>query len=269
MASKKKFLVVTDLDDTLLDHNYNCDEAKPALASLCDLGMPLVLNSSKTVAEMEGLAMHLGLFSPLVAENGGLLAIPNERTGDYSVQIKGLPREEILEAAHDLRIQIGYKFEGFADWSDQELTERSGLSITQSKLARARLASEPISWNDTEQQRLEFADQLAVKGIRMLRGGRFWHLMGALDKADGIASALKYYQKREPDTDWLVIALGDSANDTAMLETADIAVVIPHADGAHISPKAPRVIHASFPASKGWNAAILLLLDECYEHCST
>ncbi|MEC8209166.1 MAG: mannosyl-3-phosphoglycerate phosphatase, partial [Verrucomicrobiota bacterium] len=64
-------------------------------------------------------------------------------------------------------------------------------------------------------------------------------------------------------------ALGDSANDTAMLEAADIAVVIPHADGAHISPKAPRVIHASFPASKGWNAAILLLLDECCEHCST
>ena len=57
--------------------------------------------------------------------------------------------------------------------------------------------------------------------------------MGAPDKADGIASALDYYQEREPDTDWLVIALGDSANDTAMLEAADIAVVIPHADGAH------------------------------------
>ena len=34
--------------------------------------------------------MHLGLHSPLVAENGGLLAIPNESTGEYSVQIKGL-----------------------------------------------------------------------------------------------------------------------------------------------------------------------------------
>ncbi|MEC7236372.1 MAG: HAD-IIB family hydrolase, partial [Verrucomicrobiota bacterium] len=78
MATKKKFLVVTDLDSTLLDHNYNCDEAEPAIASLRELELPLVLNSSKTVAEMKNLAMHLGLHSPLVAENGGLLAIPNE-----------------------------------------------------------------------------------------------------------------------------------------------------------------------------------------------
>ena len=203
-----------------------------------------------------------------MAENGGLLAIPNELTGDYSVQIKGLPRKEILEAAHNLRSQMGYKFEGFADWSDQELAVRPAIDHT-IKLSHARLATEPISWHDTEPQRLEFADQLGVQGIRMLRGGHFWHLMGAPDKADGIASALEYYQEREPDTDWLVIALGDSCNDTAMLEAADIAVVIPHADGAHISLKAPRVIHASFPASKGWNAAILLLLDECREHCST
>ena len=269
MASKKKFLVVTDLDSTLLDHSYNYDEAEPALSCLRELELPLVLNSSKTVAEMEDLAIHLRFHSPLVAENGGLLAIPSERTGHYTIQVKGLPRKEILDVAHNLRSQMGYKFEGFADWSDQELAERTGLSITQSKLSHARLATEPISWQDTDPHRLEFADQLSALGIRMLRGGRFWHLMGAPDKADGSASALEYYQKREPDTDWHVIALGDSANDTAMLEAADIAVVIPHADGAHISPKAPRVIHASFPASKGWNAAILLLLDECRELCST
>jgi mannosyl-3-phosphoglycerate phosphatase len=262
MASKKKFLVVTDLDATFLDHSYNWDEAKPAIARLRELGLPLVLNSSKTVAEMEDLATELELQSPLVAENGGLLAIPNDRTSDYSVQIKGLPRKEILEVAHGLRSQMGYKFKGFADWSDQDLAERSGLSITQSKLSRVRFTTEPISWSDTEPQRLEFADQLAVQGIRMLRGGRFWHLMGASDKADGSASVLKYYQELEPGTEWQVIALGDSANDTAMLEAADIAVVIPHSDGTHISPKAPRVVHAPFPATKGWNAVILSLLDE-------
>ena len=262
MASKKKFLVLTDLDATFLDHSYSWDEAKPAVARLRELGLPLVLNSSKTVAEMKDLAMELGLQSPLVAENGGLLAIPNEHTGDYSLQIRGLPRKEILEVAHGLRSQMGYKFQGFADWSDQELAERSGLSIIQSQRSLARLATEPFLWEESESQRLEFADQLSIQGIRMLRGGRFWHLMGASDKADGSASVLEYYQELEPDTEWQVIALGDSANDTAMLEAADIAVVIPHSDGAHISPKAPRVVHAPFPATKGWNAAILSLLDE-------
>jgi mannosyl-3-phosphoglycerate phosphatase len=262
MASKKKFLVLTDLDATFLDHSYSWDKATPAIARLRELGLPLVLNSSKTVAEMKDLAMELGLQSPLVAENGGLLAIPNEHTGDYSLQIRGLPRKEILEVAHGLRSEMGYKFEGFADWSDRELAERSGLSIIQSQRSLARLATEPFLWEESESLRLEFADQLSIQGIRMLRGGRFWHLMGASDKADGTASVLKYYQELEPDTEWQVIALGDSANDTAMLEAADIAVVIPHSDGAHISPKAPRVVHAPFPATKGWNAAILSLLDE-------
>ena len=262
MASKKKFLVITDLDATFLDHSYNWDEAKPAVARLRELGLPLVLNSSKTVAEMEDLVMELGLQSPFVAENGGLLVIPNVRIEDFSVQIKGLPRKKILEVAHGLRSQMGYKFEGFADWSDQELAERSGLSIIQSQRSLARLTTEPFLWKDSESLRLEFVEQLNIQGIRMLRGGRFWHLMGAYDKADGSASALKYYQELEPDTEWQVIALGDSANDTAMLEAADIAVVIPHSDGAHISPKAPRVVHAPFPATKGWNAAILSLLEE-------
>jgi mannosyl-3-phosphoglycerate phosphatase len=267
MASKKKFLVVTDLDASLLDHSYSWYEAKPALVRLRDLGLPLVLNSSKTVAEMKDLAMELGLDSPLVAENGGVIAIPKELPGDYSVQMQGLSRQEILEAAHELRSKMDYTFEGFADWSDQELAERTGLSIAQSQRSRARLATEPFLWSDTESRRLAFAEQLSAQEIRMLRGGRFWHLMGASDKADGTASALKYYQKLEPDTDWRVVALGDSANDTAMLETAAIAVVIPHSNGAHISPRAPCVVHAPFPASKGWNAAILLLLEEYCEYC--
>lgn len=262
MASEKKLLVVTDLDATFLDHSYNWDEAKPAVARLRELGLPLVLNSSKTVAEMEDLARQLDLDSPIVAENGGVLAIHKERPGDYSVQINGLPRKDILEAAHKLRRQLGYQFEGFADWSDEELAERTGLSIPQAQSSRSRLATEPITWNDTELLRLAFANQLGSQGIRMLRGGRFWHLIGPADKADGSASALEYYKKREPETDWVLVALGDSANDLAMLEAADIAVVIPHPDGAHISPDAPRVVQAPYPTSKGWNAAILSLLDE-------
>ncbi|MDQ8207334.1 HAD-IIB family hydrolase [Coraliomargarita sp. SDUM461003] len=262
MGQSQKLLFVTDLDATFLDHSYSWAQAAPAILRLRNLGLPLVLNSSKTLAEMEDLAKSLDLDSPIVAENGGLLAIRKERPGDYAVQINGIARSEILQAAHELRCRLGYKFAGFDDWSDQELSERTGLSIPQAQRSRSRLATEPITWNDTEVHRLAFAEALSARGIRMLRGGRFWHLMGSADKADGTAAALKFYQDREPDVEWVLVALGDSANDTAMLEAADIAVVIPHADGPHITPYAPRVVHAPFPTSKGWNAAVLSILDE-------
>ena len=262
MTRQNKLLFITDLDASFLNHDYTWAEAEPAIARMKELGFPLVLNSSKTVAEMEALAKELDLDSPIVAENGGLLAIRGQRAGDYTIQNTGISRTEILKAAHALRAQVGYQFEGFADWSDQEIAERTGLSIPAAQRARSRSATEPLVWNDTEPNRATFMAALADEDIRMLRGGRFWHLMGPVDKADGLQSALDFYRQKEPDTDWTVVALGDSANDLKMLEAADIAVVIPHADGPHISPEAPRVIVAPEPASKGWNAAILTILNE-------
>ncbi|MGB0335179.1 MAG: HAD-IIB family hydrolase [Opitutales bacterium] len=262
MNTQRKLLVVTDLDASFLNHDYTWSEAAPAIGRLRDLSIPLVLNSSKTVAEMESLARDLDLDSPIVAENGGLLAVCGQRAGDYKLEITGLARKDILQVAHDLRRQIGYKFEGFADWSDQELAVRTGLSIPIAQRAHARMATEPIVWNDTESYRLAFTRELGKKGIRMLRGGRFWHLMGTVDKADGLRSALNHYRVKEPATEWIVVALGDSANDVEMLEAAHIAVVVPHADGPHIFPKAPKVLHAPFPASRGWNDAMFSILND-------
>lgn len=263
-----KLMVVTDLDATLLDHNYSWAAAEPALGRLSESGLPLVLNSSKTLAEMEALAAALDLNAPIVAENGGLIAFPESSGGaaggglDYAIDIRGLAREAILDAAHDLRAREGYRFSGFADWSTAELAALTGLSTEQAEASGKRFATEPIRWEDSEPNRLRFAESLSTKGIRMLRGGRFWHLMGDADKADGVAAVRAYIKEKEPDTLWRVLALGDSANDTAMLEAADIAVVIPHEDGPRIQPKTARLIHAPFPASAGWNAAVLALLDE-------
>lgn len=262
MPLRKKFLVVTDLDATLLDHNYSSAEAEPALARLRALGFPVVMNSSKTLAEMRPLAETLRLEAPIIAENGGVLALPESIGQAHSVEIKGLARGAILDAAHALRASEGYHFKGFTDWSAAELSDLTGLTLEQARASGNRLATEPILWEDSEANRLRFAEALAEAGVRMLQGGRFWHLMGGADKADGVAAVRRYYESREPDVHWQVLALGDSANDTAMLEAADIAVVVPHAEGPRIEPRSARVLVAPEPAAAGWNAAVLTLLNE-------
>jgi mannosyl-3-phosphoglycerate phosphatase len=261
----KKLLVVTDLDATLLDDAYSWSAAEPALARLKAKGYPLVLNSSKTVPEMKSLASEMGLQTPIIAENGGLIAVPSASgvaSGDYAIRLTGLSREFILEQAHRLRVQENYEFTGFADWTAKQVAEKTGLSEAMAGHSQTRYATEPILWDDTEARLNEFQKALAQSEIRILRGGRFLHLMGPADKADGAASALKFYQEAEPDVSWTVVALGDSANDCAMLEAADIAVVIPHAGGTRIDPQAPRVVRAPYPSTKGWNASILSILDE-------
>ena len=47
------YIFFSDLDGTLLDHeNYDWSAAKPALSELKRQGLPLILASSKTAAEI-------------------------------------------------------------------------------------------------------------------------------------------------------------------------------------------------------------------------
>lgn len=273
MSAQVKLMVVTDLDGSLLDDDYSWEDALPALQRLQESEIPLVLNSSKTLSEMTELANTLGAMAPMVAENGGLLAVHEDlglmgpdnvivRSGAYLTELNGISRDFILSKAHALREREGYQFSGFADWDVQQVSDCTGLNLSMAGRSRSRHATEPILWDDTPERREAFEASLAEDGIRILRGGRFLHLMGLADKADGLRAAIKLYEKAMPDVQWLTIAVGDSANDLAMLEAADIAVVIPHADGPHIYPEAPRVVHASSPSTKGWNDAILTILKE-------
>ena len=273
MTRGKRLMIVTDLDGSLLDDSYSWAAALPALEAIQYLKIPLVLNSSKTLSEMSELANALGTLGPVVSENGGLLAVHQDsglmdggsgvvRSGDYLTEVNGLSRDFILSQAHALREREGYQFSGFADWSVEQVSARTGLSSGMARRSYSRHATEPIVWDDTPERREVFEASLAEVGIRILRGGRFLHLMGPADKADGSRAALKLYEQAMPDVDWLTVAVGDSENDLAMLEAADIAVVIPHADGPHIAPSSTRVVTASSPSSAGWNEAILTILQE-------
>lgn len=273
VAMQKRVMVVTDLDGSLLDDAYSWAAALPALEMIQARGIPLLLNSSKTMAEMREFANVLQTMAPVIAENGGLLAVHEasglldrhnvqERFNEYLIQLNGLSRHVILAKAHALRMRDAYRFEGFADWTDAQVREHTGLSGTMARYSRSRYATEPIVWHDTADRLQLFEAELAKHAIRVVQGGRFLHLMGQVDKGDGMQAAIRLYQHAQPDSEWCVIALGDSANDLAMLEAADIAVVIPHADGPHIQPQAARVVHASAPASVGWNQALLDLLDQ-------
>ena len=70
------WIISTDLDASLLDGNYVWDGAKAALKVIAEAGIPLILNSSKTLAEMHFYSQALRLSTPLIAENGTVIAFP-------------------------------------------------------------------------------------------------------------------------------------------------------------------------------------------------
>lgn len=273
-ADTCKLLVFTDLDATLLDHSYSWAAAAESLRDLRGLGFPVVLNSSKTIAEMIDLAGELQTKAPLVAENGALTAVPQDSplaplfstdVGDdgYCCKLLGMPRHEIVTVAHQLREREGYAFAGFSDWEVEEVAERTGLSIEAAGRACERLATEPIVWDDSEDRWGGFAGALQNRGIRNLRGGRFIHLMGASDKAQGLVALTEIYRQAYPEVSWRTVALGDSPNDLQMLSAADVAVVIPndHHD-IELRPEARQVIRPKAYGPSGWHEAMQIVLEQ-------
>ena len=173
--------------------------------------------------------------------------------------ILGKPQAELLNIIHRLREQRDFSFKGFNDYSVEELVQETGLTAKDAMLAKQRLASEPLKWLDSVKNLEIFKQQLAAEGLQLLQGGRFLHVMGQNDKSLAMAWILNKFTQQQMQT----IALGDSNNDTRMLEQADYAGVIRKADGSYLElNKSPeRVIFSQSPAPLGWQEVMDKMLD--------
>lgn len=251
-----QYVIFTDLDGTLLNHHdYSFEAVCPLLDTLKHKGIPVILNSSKTLAEIELWQKKLDLPLPVIAENGGVVMMPGEK-GPQMVYI-GKPYQEIRGVLENLRDRYGWKFEGFGDWSIAEVMNHTGLKAHEAALAKDREVIEPIVWNDSEDAFESFREQLAEHDLALKRGGRFWHVMGHHDKADAMHFLVNkdYFSCGSNCT---VIALGDSQNDLSMLNYANIAVVLPNEHRQPLAVKEARYINE--PAPQGWVTAIEQIL---------
>ncbi len=265
--AKTAWLVCTDLDASLLDASYQWREALPALAAISALGIPLILNSSKTLAEMRSFAAELDPLAPLIAENGTVLAYPESTNlagmegvsaGGYQVESCGMQRADLLQISNRLRTENGYAFQGFAEMPAERLVALLGLSMEQAQAALERHSSEPILWEDSPEALEDFAEALAREGIALVRGGHFQHLMPAgQSKGSALARVLERYQARNPELEWKTLAIGDSPNDSSMLETADEALVIPNPKRGTLQLERPDYKVADAPGPEGWGRSVL------------
>ncbi|MFL2860332.1 MAG: HAD-IIB family hydrolase [Pontiellaceae bacterium] len=260
----KRWLVFTDLDGTLLDEDYDWIAARPAVEALRAASIPIILNSSKTVAEMAVIRNEMQLDGCCIAENGSVIhtAEMNANLEEYDTSI----RDKLVTLAGELKKAHGYRFVGFSDWQFTDVMQFTGLSEVEAKLSMRRQATEPIIWEDTQKRLNEFVKQLHKAGVKLVRGGQFMHLM-LVNTSKGMAmqKVLNQYQQCKPEFGWGTVALGDSPNDWSMLEKADVGILIPRIDHEVNHKRFPGVRRASFPSACGWNEAILSWLSEIKE----
>lgn len=265
-------LVFTDLDGTLLNHDdYAWIDAKPALERLRQRRIPLILVSSKTDQEILALRKELDNNDPLVCENGSLILTPEPLLKPLGIKVddrsisdgyyydyRGIAREQVLQVLNDLKSD--FRFTGFAWMTNEEIIHHTGLSAETAALAANRKASEPILWRDKPEELKAFRKELAKNKLRMVKGGRFYHVLGQCDKGEAVRSLQRYYEyfyQQRPYT----IALGDSPNDLDMLQQVDEPVIVPNKSGTYLKDSAlKKVTRARKEGAAGWNEAVLALI---------
>lgn len=267
-----RLLVFTDLDGSLLDHDdYSFSAATPALDLLRQRQVPLIPTTSKTLAEMRVLQLSLHNTHPFIVENGSAICIPRgyfsepdnaEYQSGYRLLRLGPAYEKVIAILQTLRAEHGFHFRGFHDMSAAQVARDTGLSEDEAARARERLCTEPLLWQDDAAAFELFSTGLAAAGLRLLRGGRYWHVLSSADKASAMRELTTRYEAAGLHG-YTTVALGDSPNDAAMLQAADIAVVIRHKDGAAMRfESARRCIVTEQPGPAGWNDAVLRILNE-------
>jgi len=267
-----RFLVYSDLDGTLLDHfSYQFSAATPALKALDNANIPVILNTSKTFAEVTLIHQALNLSTPFIIENGAAIYIPvstfnkqpkdTKRVGQYWVKSFCLPRKHWLDLLSEYAAEFSSSYQGFSTLSDTALASITGLTEHEAKLARQRQYGEPIQWLADDSSKQQFIERLLSLGVNVVQGGRFMHICGHCDKGQALTWLTNEYCKQNNKPSLYTVALGDGENDSPMLEAADIAVQI--RSPIHDFPNLQRqfnTMQTTDYGPKGWSEAVQQLL---------
>lgn len=253
MSALRDVLIFTDLDGTLLDHEtYSWKAAEAALDVLRVEGAGVVLASSKTAAEIAPIRDELGFPEwPAIVENGGGFLEPG-------VLARGTT--DIYQKIRQALSNLPHGFLGFGDMTAQEVSDCTGLSLSDAKLAQQRRFSEPGLWMGDEDNFDTFLKAAQAFGLTAQRGGRFTTLSFGGTKADRVAELKARFS---PDH---TIVLGDAPNDIDMFGLADTGVIVANPASPDL-PKLPgedtgRIRRTTVEGPEGWAEAILDIVQE-------
>lgn len=268
------FLIFSDLDDTLLDHErYKWDQAGPALEYCIHANIPVVLVSSKTRAEIQTIHEEMGLDFPFISENGGGIFFPLRyekylrgedfsRSGGLVKLTLGKPYKDLVVHLKSIAEETGLKLRGLSRMTPPEIVKLTGLNDDQCNRALEREFDEPFIVEGTDDFDKELLQSSAAKrGLKVSEGGRFYHLHGDSDKGKAACWLISFFKKQLGTV--FSIALGDSPNDFSMFDMVNQPVLIKSSrrlSDVDIKDRYPGIIITEKYGPEGWNEAVMGLL---------
>jgi mannosyl-3-phosphoglycerate phosphatase len=252
------------------------DEAGESLHRLSRLGIPLILATAGTRAQIEPLRRRLQHAHPFLTEGGAGLFIPD---GYFNLHLEGANRcgrnfcvpfarsaAEASAALPDIAEDAGASAIGFSQMSLREVSNNTGLAPREAELFRQREFGEVFFLaGETPRIRERFLRAAKEKGWEAVPGDPLWVLRAPL-KTNG-ENAVRYlmniYRKALHGRQRSV-GIGSEAGDLYFLAATDVSILLPRAGGefdAQAESRLPRAGHAAHGGLAGWNEAVIRMLD--------
>ncbi len=268
-------IVFSGLDRLLLGSRADAfDVAGHALGRLAAEGIPLVLCSDGTRAEVELLQQELGIGHPFITENGGAVFLPRDGVevpdagalAGYDAAEFGRPYAEIVDTLRRTALRLGIPVLGFNDMSVQEVAEDCGLPLLQARLAKLREYDEPFRILDRNPHARErLVKGLRAEGLACARRGRHEHVSAHKDMGPAVDLLCRLYRRALGQV--VTVGLGRRPHHLPLLDRMDVPLVVQTGD-----PDSAGTLTANLPSARvvrtaggeGWADTMLRVVDGGY-----
>jgi len=264
-----QIVVVTDIDASLLEPGSRfLPDERAALAFLAERGIPLVINSSRSRAEIERLHHTLNIVTPFISEHGSALFLPHQclpfvpdrarpAVGGHVVEF-GRRYYEVVDTLRLVCRELNLEIVSFAELSIDDVARELGVPSAEAQLVKLREYTELFRIEDESEATLSrLFKALRRRGLRCCQRGRHFLVSATPNRAESLRT-LKALWKRA----WgehVMVGLGDSEDDVSWLQFVDVPIFIENGRSgipARVLRKLPTVRLTERHGRLGWSDAV-------------
>lgn len=231
------FVVFSGVEALLNDQRAaKFDDAEPVVALLASRGVPLVLCSGRTRAELEYVQQGIGIADPFICEHGAAVFVrngyfPSQLLGgsrpvrEYAALEFGRPYTDVVDAVHEAAMKARAQIVSFAEMSIVEVAAAWGVPPLRARLAKLRDYEEGFRVIDGNQAaRTRLWRQLQVAHLACVSDGIFDFAGPPVDLASGVQWLSTLYRRAHGRT--VTIGLGDRSHHVPLLRRVDVPIIV-------------------------------------------
>ena len=256
---KKKIIIFTDLDETLLKENkYFHNISNNFIKTLLKKEYEIIPITSKAYLEVIDLLKQMKFKLPFSVENGAAYYLPIKYSKDYLYKkivnpyaIKKNAIKKILNKSIFKTYLHNLKFiENLSIIEQKRITK---LNSNQLEDFNSREYSIPVLIKGDKYFKKKFEETLFKYNLKIVFGGKLNNISGLHGKLHSLNFFSDQYKQKLRNTKIIIISLGDNYNDIEILNNSNYSGIIKNNTYKILNLKKKKNIFRSFTeAPFGW-----------------